>query len=37
VKVVFHPTSVGPDSGEYRLNSNGGGGYVVVRFTGRGV
>jgi outer membrane protein assembly factor BamB len=37
VKVVFHPTSVGPDSGEYRLNSNAGGGYVVVRFSGRGV
>jgi outer membrane protein assembly factor BamB len=37
VKVVFRPTSVGSDSGEYRLNSNAGGGYVVVRFSGRGV
>jgi hypothetical protein len=37
VKVVFRPTSVGSYSGEYRLNSNAGGGYVVVRFTGRGV
>ncbi|HYB22241.1 MAG TPA: choice-of-anchor D domain-containing protein, partial [Solirubrobacteraceae bacterium] len=37
LKVTFHPTAVGPASGQYRFNSNAGGGYVVVNFTGRGV
>jgi outer membrane protein assembly factor BamB len=37
LKVIFRPTGAGPFSGEYRFNSNAGGGYVVVRFSGRGV
>jgi outer membrane protein assembly factor BamB len=37
VKVVFRPTGRGTASGDYRFNSNAGGGYTVVRFSGRGV
>jgi hypothetical protein len=37
VKVLFKPTAAGPASGEYRFNSSAGGGYVVVRFSRRGV
>ncbi|HUB35490.1 MAG TPA: choice-of-anchor D domain-containing protein [Solirubrobacteraceae bacterium] len=37
VQVTFRPSAPGPDSGEYRFNSNAGGGYTTVRFSGRGV
>jgi outer membrane protein assembly factor BamB len=37
LKVTFRPRGVGPLTGEYRFNSNAGGGYTVVRFSGRGV
>jgi outer membrane protein assembly factor BamB len=37
VQVTFKPSAPGPAYGEYRFNSNSGGGYTTVRFSGRSV
>ena len=36
VTVTFRPIRAGASAGVYRLNGNGGRGYVTVKFTGRG-